>query len=638
MRKLFGTQSVIMGFIWICAGVLGFFNPTELEASKAFMRAQDGWKQSKIVYKTNSLCRDPKVAVDRYGNVHVVWVQRTGRGWEVYYRKKDTAGQWEDALNLTRGDVKIDEGPWPEIQVDVSQNPNIVYAAKGSGGIYDAWILRFLNNQWSPHTNVSNTPDAGTAYPNLVIDRYTNTYYVFWQNEIGSSFHIMTGYLEYGGDGSWTYGGVLSDANHKAYAPQADIDKTGKVYLVYINRLGTRSVIFTENQTPEDRLKWENYKDISGDTDMDFPYPEIAVDLNGNTYVVWMDGTQGNIEIYFTQKKIGGRWQTPINLSQSNKNSENPVIAVDKFTGDAYVAWEEGREIILRVYSNEDGKWGNPVVMTTTHHHSEEDPDAPIWQDLGLYASVQGDVHLVYSDDRTGYSNIYHTWKQFREPIPPFEPITTRLKTEWDTPTQSKWNTVYWKKNDLNEDPTQLQYYKVYRKLEGESDNRYVFLPPAVKKENREYTDRKCSVTEKYVYAVTVEDLGGVESKYSKPLKEEPIFKVESGGSLDVEKTSVRALFSEVKILALSWEDSPLNKAIPDQYRTYEIWRKKSSEPETAFSLIYTAGSSEYNQSTDTYFWEETQFFRVSDLYDYKIIVVDTRTNKKSEPTYSRGH
>lgn len=577
-----------------------------------FQDAEEEWTDPVNISNTNAFCNYPAVAADDEGNVHAIWVRYWTGNAQVFYNRGDRSGEWEVPTNLTQGQVRIGEGPWAEIQVDVNGNPNVIYSAVPVDN-YEALIKRYRNNRWGPHENVSRTYTGGTAYPNLLIDRRNNDYYVFWQDdqnrehEEQSYWEIMTRHLN-GGEGNWIGGGVLPDPNKRAYSNQADIDGTGKVYLVYANRsLGNLTrVFFTENHNAKDWNTWMDVRDISGITGMSFAYPQISVDLEGNCYVVWMDTRDGNIEVYF-RKRVNDNWSDFENLSDSPAASEDPTIACSKETGEIYVAWEEQNKILLRVYSG--GEWSPTMNMTNNNSQSLRPH---------LYVTPGGTVHLVFSDDRTGQWNIYHRSKMGRPPDPPQPPTSTNVLTSLDQSTSpnTKINNVKWAENPENEDIPR-ETYNVYRKEQGQNDNQYTLLAN-LPIGTFDYEDSGLPTSVKYVYAVSVTDSFEQEGELSEPATENFVF---PPLDISLETKINRVLFRTEKINTLSWAHNPLNDPVASF--TYNIYRRLTTEANSELVHIYSGDSNTYS-----YMDRGLSF---TEKYAYSITVIDADGHESSK-------
>lgn len=565
--------------------------------------ASEEWSEPVNVSMSGSPSYDAKVAVDQEGNVHVIWVEEDG-GQRVFYNA-NLSGEWGTPQNITKGEVRIGEGPWPEIEVDNNGVPCILYSAVTEGN-YEAVLNRYINGAWTGHWNVSKTSNGGSAYPCIVIDRNTNDYYVLWQDDANRAFEEQTyweiwmRYLR-GGSGSWIGGGILPDRQHRAYTPQAAIDAKGGIYVIYANRaLGNLTrVFFTQNKEPKDWNKWTDSIDISGSTGLSFAYPQIACDSEGNVYVVWMDNREGNIEVYF-RKRVKNKWSAIINLSNSAGPSEDPTVAVNKETGDIYVAWSEGQKIYFREFK--DGQWLDAVNLTA-YSSSSAHPH--------LYVDQGGSIHLVFTDNRTGAWNIFYRYrlgKPLREPVPP---VNLTLSTSLDEATSTKNNLLGWEANEENAG-LDIQNYRIYRQEETGGSFELI---ATVDGATFSYHDQGLPTNMKYRYAVSAIDKWDQESSLSEPVAEERIF---APLSPSLETFVNRVLFYREKIIKFSWQHNPLND--PLNLSHYNIYRKKASAVDSAFKLISTVDAGTFSYTDRGLSFDQK--------YAYAVSVVDAEGNE----------
>lgn len=612
MRKSFVILCIIFCSAWIFLGHLDSKDRIPPDAVDTQATSLKGWSSPVKISFTNAqtYCRVPRVAVDEQKNVHAVWVQESGGITEEIMHNWTVKGQWQNsALPANASKNKGWEGPWPQIKVDINGYPSIVWATKTSGA-YEVYSKQFANNRWGSETDVSASGNSSSR-PALVINPITNDYFCYWQNEEAGGFRIWTKYL-IGGLGDWIDAGVVR-TEYRAYEPKADVDYDGKIYLVYINRQANKTIHFTENEEATDEYTWSETRMISdGDTGLDFPIPDIAVDKEGNCYVVWMEVKGGNIEVMF-KKRVNNDWDNnATNLSQSPANSENPAIAVDKKTHDIYVAWEEMNKVLLRVYDDSKESWGPVEAVTQRHPLTENDPMNPVQQDLGLCVSVYGDVHLVFTEEQGGNTNIYHRFKEGREPEQPSAPLeNASLQTRLEG--NNKTNIFSWGRNPEN-GAFKLDKYIVYRKREGQGNNRYVKLAE-VSTSQYLYRNTGLSTNVKYVYAVSVIDKNEKESPLSEGAMEDPVFIPQD---FDVQTTLNRSLFSVEKMNTLTWTDSRLND--PVENRRYRIYRKRSTEEDSAFVLIYTAESNTFSYID--------RMLPVTETFVYRLSVIDDSGNE----------
>ena len=563
------------------------------------------WSDVVPLSKTGVPSYDPKVAVDSNGNAYVVWVEN---GKSVYFNT-NSSGEWGNPQNVSLGEVQIKEGPWPEIEVDNKGVVNVVYTGIADGN-YEVVINRFADGFWSGNNNVSRTRNGGSAYPTIVIDPNTNDYYLFWQDNANRVFkeqvfwEIVMRYLN-GGKGSWSSGRILPDNQKRAYAPQATIDGNGAVYLVYANRAAgniTR-VFFTQNKNPKDAEKWTNPIDISGMTGLSFAFPHIACNNQGNVYVVWMDNREGNIEVYF-RKRVKGKWYAIENISNSPLPSRDPKIAVNKETGDIYIAWEENQKIYFREFKN--GQWIDPIDLTQNSSPSAHPH---------LYVDQGGSIHLVFTDKRSGAWNIYYRTRMGTPLKKPSPPLNLHLSTTYDEATKSKTNHLNWEINPENE-KIEIAYYLIYRKEEGKNSFKLINKVDGTK---LSYRDKGLSVSIKYQYAIAAEDKWEQLSTLSEVASEARVF---PPLHTLLETHINRFLFYREKVNKIYWNPNPLNEAV--NISSYRIYRKKAASSDLNFTLIATISP----EPDSTEFIDRGLSF--DSKYAYAISTVDSNNNESA--------
>jgi hypothetical protein len=100
-------------------------------------RINGSWRDRQNVSQTSTRSHLPRIAVDRNsGNVYVVWQERTGGNWQIYF-KYSQDGQWSAPSAITRNSH---ESVTPDVYVDQSGEVHIVYSDNSSGG-YNIWYV-----------------------------------------------------------------------------------------------------------------------------------------------------------------------------------------------------------------------------------------------------------------------------------------------------------------------------------------------------------------------------------------------------------------------------------------------------------------------------------------------------------------
>ncbi len=138
--------------------------------------------------------------------------------------------------------------------------------------------------------------------------------------------------------------------------------------------------------------------------------PSIAVDADGNAYAVWGDERNGQPDIYFAYRPAGGTWGPNIKVND-DPGGENwqtdPSIAVDA-DGNAYVVWEDYRNAnhidkftdIYFAYRPAGGTWGPNIKV------NDDTGTADQWGP-SIAVDAAGNAYAVWGDERNDYGDIY---------------------------------------------------------------------------------------------------------------------------------------------------------------------------------------------------------------------------------------
>lgn len=131
--------------------------------------------------------------------------------------------------------------------------------------------------------------------------------------------------------------------------------------------------------------------------------PSIAVDDDGNAYVVWADdgdNLRSSAGIYFAHRSPGGTWSSNSRVSDTTPGSGHPSIAVDT-NGSLYVVWEElawPSETYWDIrfsYRPVDGIWTPSIkISDETNHAVQETPS--------LAVDPRGNAYAIWLDYREG--------------------------------------------------------------------------------------------------------------------------------------------------------------------------------------------------------------------------------------------
>jgi hypothetical protein len=349
----------------------------------------------------------PEVAIDSYGNIHIVWVDNRDGNDEIYYKKLDS--NMNILINDTRLTFDSNQSGGPTIAIDSNNDVHIVWSDYNLENSGNVWYTKLdgYGNVLIGNTIIN---DAileiwGALKPCLGIDSCDNIY-VFWCN----------------GEGAWDYGeiwftkldnkgNVLIDdkliveqwsVNH----PTITIDSNDDIHLVW-----------GDTRDDPDRIHKEiYYKKINkngtilvNDTRLTVTppimsgfgrCPSIAVDSNDNIHVTWQDDREGNIEIYYMKlNNSGAILVEEERLTFNSSASQRPVIGVDT-SNNIYIVWEDQRDGTREIYYTKLDNSGAILIEDTILSDRPHDS-------VGPALAVNKYIHIVWYDKRDGNWEIY---------------------------------------------------------------------------------------------------------------------------------------------------------------------------------------------------------------------------------------
>ena len=295
-----------------------------------FKKSTDGgatWQSAKRLTYSVRDAIIPAIAVSG-ANVYVVWAECDYSAYtdDVFIRKSTDGGAtWQATMRLT-------------YSTDLSQ-PDMTPAIAVSGSnVYAVWYDEPAGNQ---EIYLRKSSNGGVAWQ--ATQRLTYNLDWSWKPAVvvdGSIIHVV-----------WDSDGLYYKKSHDAGAtwmttrmlasvgasPRLAVDSSGGIHLAcYGWPAGGESEIYYL-KSPNAGTTWTQPKRITW-TAGTTHYPDIAVDSSGNVFPVWSDYTPGNEEIYCRRSPdAGATWQTTERLTFNGGSSIGPSIAAT--SSAVFVVW-----------------------------------------------------------------------------------------------------------------------------------------------------------------------------------------------------------------------------------------------------------------------------------------------------------
>jgi hypothetical protein len=417
------SDSGRLHLVWYDLGVAG--------NKEVFYREFDGtsWGPIEQISQDLAISKNPMIAADTDGHVHVVWQDSRGGDFEIYWRSSHplpapqlVSIEPDSGLSYDRVHVPDLAGEnffaWAQVWLqrageDTVQASNVVVESSirircdldlhavepGS------WDVVVMNPDSQRDTLLSGfevlpapapeiiamTPSTGTAYEGVHIT-----------NLAGSGFNADPRvWLKKTGEDSVEAFNVVVESPFQITCDfSLGSVAAGNWDVVVINRDGRMDKLLSGFEVMpglwSDDLRL-TYSGSSSSTSG--PNGRcIASDHLGNLHIVWHDDRDGNWEIYY-KKYDGVSWGSDQRLTDAANSSLHAAIAAGG-EGDLHVVWDDYRDGNYEIYYKRyDGSvWLADQRLTTDAGDSE-------------YPSVAtdqtGGVYVVWMDDRAGESQIY---------------------------------------------------------------------------------------------------------------------------------------------------------------------------------------------------------------------------------------
>jgi len=268
--------------------------------------------------------------------------------------------------------------------------------------------------------------DDGGYAPNRYFSDLTSTpeeelFCVWSDNSSGGAENVYVSKSTDGGM-SWSLPFQLNDNLYsQASHPSITSDHLGNLYVVWLTGPDSTKIFFTCSRNNGNRWLMPNVRVDDGTISTKGP-PDIAVDLEGNLFVVWGDDRRGGCLDVFSSfsGNWGLSWSDPdlmVNDEASVSFRAHPAISAWG-EGQIGVVWADDREAgDINIYFAHSGDSGR-TFSSPNYRVNSGIPGDQMSPDIGYH---DGTIYVVYSNRTSGVNcDVYfnrstdlgHTWLQ----------------------------------------------------------------------------------------------------------------------------------------------------------------------------------------------------------------------------------
>ena len=256
----------------------------------------------------------------------------------------------------------------PQVAVDPVGDTVAVWARYFEAHTVIQAASRRAGGAWTSPIELS-VAGRNATEPQVALDGAGNATAI-WSRYDGADYLVQASARPAGG--GWEPPLDLSTTGESAEAPQVAVGPTGEGVAVWSRSDGVDHIVQSAARTPGGL--WASPVDLSG-SGKDAEEPQVAVDPAGEAVAVWSTSDIGfNTRAQGAVRPQGGSWSPAVVLSAAGMIAENPQVAVDP-GGGAVAVWTSSDatpSVIQSATRAPGGPWGAPVRLSEIGRNSKE--------------------------------------------------------------------------------------------------------------------------------------------------------------------------------------------------------------------------------------------------------------------------
>ncbi len=389
-----GAPHVVLDSEGNATAVWDRWNGVDTVVESAYRPAGEGWEapvdlsepelEGEVVLGAHDASA-PRIAVDRNGNVTVVWERYAGTNQMLLQAvERPAEGSWTAPVDIAEFSQGVAPEPW--IAVDWEGNATAVWK---QGEVITSSFHPFAGS-WGEPTPLS---DGESFTPQAAMDARGDTT-VVWMHFDGSHYLVESAYRPEGGE--WEEPTLVSKPGEEGGNPQVALDAKGDSLVVWRGAVEGEEFVRAAYR-PQGAL-WSPATNVSSPGEHVESLRD-AVDPEGNAIVAWSGdmGKEGEYGIaHAAFKPAEGSWETPVELSANGGNAFPSDVVFDT-SGNAALIWQrwDGTTGLIQATYRPAGEEWEPAVDLSEEGEQSFDPvvvlDAP-----GSSTAADGNATAVW--------------------------------------------------------------------------------------------------------------------------------------------------------------------------------------------------------------------------------------------------
>jgi len=297
----------------------------------------------------------------------------------------------------------------PDISVDGKGNFLIVWEDRRNGNP-DVYAQRFnADGKPSTYNFIVNDDERGINYQFGVKIATNNTgnSVIVWRDYRNGKAEIYAQPFDVNGTAIGS-NFKIDDDQLRSWKddPDIEMDGNGNSVIVWQDYRNKHSDIYAQRLDAYGNITGSNFK-LNDDKGAAYQYaPKIAMNHTGNTVIVWQDKRNGHSDIYFQRYDANGSAvSTNIRVNDDTTSSEqsNPVININK-EGNFVIVWMDQRNNRYEIYAQRFNDKGlalgsNFSIITLTGENSDNN--------IAVGIDKDGKFVIAWQGKRNGFYDLY---------------------------------------------------------------------------------------------------------------------------------------------------------------------------------------------------------------------------------------
>jgi len=347
--------------------------------------------------------RDHKaIAMDASGNFVKLWIGEGGVQGNIYGQRYDREGKKQGLSFRIDEDYVYYYGV--AIAMDGSGNFVIVWCGRDRG--VKVFAQRFDRNGNKIGENIRVSDKGWAIYCSIAMDEKGN-FVVVWVDE-GPVYQIYA--QRYSSDGSRQGDIFLVNDNtriNNQCDPAISLDGSGNFMIAWMDGRNGNWDIYAQRYDGNGNKQGVNFR-VNDDAGTSTQYQSaITVDGSGNFVIIWTDGRNGNWDIYAQRYDGNGNKQGVnfrVNDDVGSSTQYQSAITVDG-SGNFVITWTDRRNGIWDIYAQRYEKSGNKQGV---NFRVNDDEGSSYQINAALAVHESGNFVVAWQDYRYGqYSDIF---------------------------------------------------------------------------------------------------------------------------------------------------------------------------------------------------------------------------------------